>query len=179
MKHLVSHPTFGCLLLVTFGCAGAEIDAEQTPQPPVSRDAGAQLLLDAGLERTQDAEASDQGGSALTDVETVDAALEMGVPECIELSNCLAACDDPECSLGCRNMATEDARALYDSIFVCASANDCSRPGGGYDRNCMEMHCDAVQRACLGPPPPGPHHRWGMVHVQSSMHASIDAWRMI
>ena len=156
MKHLASLRNFGCLILFTHGCAGAEIDGEQTLQPPVSRDAGAQLFLDAGLDMPLDAAAIEQDSSALVDVSVVDAAEEMGDPACIELSNCLAECQDPECSLGCRNAATEDATDLYDAIFVCASANDCSRPGGSYDRDCMEMHCDAVQRACLGPPPPGP-----------------------
>ncbi|MBV69776.1 MAG: hypothetical protein CMH52_00375 [Myxococcales bacterium] len=137
------------------GCAGAEIDSPET-EPPISRDAGMRLILDAQLPASDANPASPNLDSGLMDSDPIDVAIEMGDLQCRELSECLADCSDPDCSLACRMAAPDMSTALYDAIFVCASANDCARPGGNYDQMCMTLNCAAEQRACLGPPPPGP-----------------------
>ena len=83
-------------------------------------------------------------------------------------------CSDPDCSLACRRAAPVDSTALYDAIFACGSANACNAEGGGYDPQCLAMHCAAEQEACLGPPPPPPRSPWVISAVVNSRIAWLN-----
>ncbi|MEE2756459.1 MAG: hypothetical protein VYA30_07345 [Myxococcota bacterium] len=151
IRHIACALVLGSIV----GCAGAEIDETQTA-PPIERDAGAQIILDTQSPMADVSPASTNQDAGLVDSDLVDAALEMGDSGCRDLAQCLSECSSPDCSLACRMAAPEASSALYDAIFVCASANDCARPGGNYDQMCMTLNCADEQQACIGPPPPDP-----------------------
>ena len=126
------------------------------------RDVAPRLSIDAVVPSASDAgmiPSLDQGAGDRADA-TMEA--DMGTPRpqgdeaCIALAQCLSGCEEADCSLLCRNQASDEAKMLYDAIFACGSQHACNEPGGAYNVECMNDNCLFELDSCYGPPPPGP-----------------------
>ena len=156
---------------VFLACAGTGED-ELDPFDALVRDIAPRLFVDVAAPGNIDAGVRDGtvGDGSLSDsAPNPDAALPMGDPACIALSDCLQSCEDANCSLQCRMQAPEMASALYDAIYACASQNACNEPGGSYNAVCMEEHCHLELLSCTDRPRRGHRRRWGRGLVRSSM----------
>ena len=125
-------------LMVHIGCA--ESDANDPDEnTAIMRDASTRLVLDMGLGR-------DASSTLITaDATTENMDIDRGDPDCRELYYCLTQCTDSTCSQTCRAASSPEGSALYDAIYMCAAANECTQRGGGYIEECMDMHCtDAI-----------------------------------
>mgnify|MGYP001345003890 CR=1 FL=1 len=136
-------------LMLHLGCAESDPN-DADGDAPTARDPSTRLVLDMGVGR-------DASGTLITaDATPGNMDIDRGDPDCRELYYCLTQCTESVCSQACRTASTPDGSALYDAIYMCAAANECTQRGGGYIEECMDMHCTDAIEACIGPPAPPP-----------------------
>ena len=81
------------------------------------------------------------------------------IPQCAEVVECIADCDDKACAEGCAQGLPGFLQGMVDDTISCAADNGCLS-GGGPSAECGNGECedgenpDNCPEDCKGPPPP-------------------------
>jgi len=84
----------------------------------------------------------------------------MTIPQCAEVVECIAACDDKDCAEGCAQGLPGFLQGMVDDTIDCAADNGCLS-GNGPTAECGNGECEDGENPnncpddCKGPPPTG------------------------